>query len=110
MGAKAPIFSEFGAKARNRFRPAPGKKEEQRLTIFNTTIGAKAHNFTEVDAEAHLPPKMKNNQTNKKSKKFHSVFITFWLRFGLILASIWVNFWYMWPPGWGPGGSPTKCS
>ena len=60
MGAKAPIFSEFGAKARNRFRPAPTKKEKQRLsTIFNTTIGAKAPNFTQLDAEAHLPPKMK---------------------------------------------------
>ena len=60
MGAKAPIFSEFGAKARNRFRPAPTKKEKQRLsTIFKTTIGAKAPNFTEVDAEAHLPPNMK---------------------------------------------------
>ena len=60
MGAKAPIFSEFGAKARNLFRPAPTKKEKQRLsTTFNTTIGAKAPNFTQLDAEAHLPPKMK---------------------------------------------------
>ena len=60
MGAKAPIFSEFGAKARNLFRPAATKKEKQRLsTIFKNTIGAKAPNFTQLDAEAHLPPKMK---------------------------------------------------
>ena len=63
MGAKAPIFSEFGAKARNLFRPAPTRKEKQRLsTIFNTMIGPKAPNFTQLDAEAHLPPKMKKQR------------------------------------------------
>ena len=82
MGAKAPIFSEFGAKARNLFRPAPTKKEKQRLsTIFKTTIGAKAPNFTQVDAEAHLPPKMKKNQTTKQSNNF----IPFLLHFGFVL-------------------------
>ena len=86
MGAKAPIFSEFGAKARNRFRPAPTKKEKQRLsTIFKTTIGAKAPNFTEVDAEAHLPPNMK-----KTTKLIKNLIISF--RFYYILASFWIDF------------------
>ena len=111
MGAKAPIFSEFGAKARNRFRPAPTKEENQRLsTIFKTTIGAKASNCTQLDAGAHLPPKMKKQPNYKTIKTNHFVLIAVWLRFGLILASIWDHFWYMWPPGWGLGGSLPKCS
>ena len=82
MGAEAPIFSEFDAKARNRFRPTPTKKETQRLTtILNTTIGAKAPNFTQLDAEAHLPPKMKNDQPIKKSSNF----VPLWLHFGFVL-------------------------
>ena len=67
MGAKAPTFSEFSAKARILFRLASTKKEKQRLsTISNATIEAEAPNFPELGAEAQLPPKMKEQPNHSK--------------------------------------------
>ena len=67
MGAKAPIFSEFGAKARILFRLAPPKKEKQRLsTIANATLGAKAHHLFEFGAEGQLPRKTEKQPNYKQ--------------------------------------------
>ena len=98
MGAKAPIFSEFGAKARIPFCLAPPKKEVLRLsTISNAMIRATAPDFAEFCAEAQLPRKIKKaTQVCKQS----CIFTSFCIDFRSNLGQFWVHV-ASWVGSWG---------